>query len=202
MALPYHGERSDQLGDAFARIQMPEAAEQRSAFDLCRLHAGRRPGRMLDPPDRTVVPGLEHALLDVVRVNDQARCVGKHLAGERELVRPRLPRRRHAPVEHSMRQQAARNAGVAFHGSEIAVPVLPADRQSCDQMVEDEVVQDDHSRPASQRVDDPAVRFRIVADVVERDVGGHGPCASAPHNRELNELPERRQQQRGVVGYP
>ena len=101
-----------------------------------------------------------------------------------------------------MRQQAARNAGVAFHGSEIAVPVLPADRQSCDEMVEHEVVQDDHSRPASQRVDDPAVRFRIVADVVERDVGGHGPRASAPHNRELNELPERRQQQRGVVGYP
>jgi len=46
------------------------------------------------------------------------------------------------------------------------------------------------------------VRLRIVADVVERNVGGHGPRSSAPHDRNFDEPLERRQQQRGVVGYP
>ena len=166
------------------------------------LHVDRGPGRVFDAPDRTVVAGSKHAFLDVVRVDDQARRVGQHLAGERELVRPGLPRRGHTPVEHPVGQQASRNAGVALHRSEVAVAVLPPDRQSRDEMVEDEVVQDDHSRPSSQRIDDPAVRFRIVADVVERDVGGHGARASAPHDHDLHELLERRQQQRGVVGDP
>jgi hypothetical protein len=56
--------------------------------------------------------------------------------------------------------------------------------------------------PAPQRVDDPAVRLRIVADVVERNVGGHGPRASAPHDRNLDEALQNGKQQRGVVGYP
>ena len=33
-------------------------------------------------------------------------------------------------------------------------------------------MQDDDAGPLAQRVDDPAVRVRVVADVVERDVGG------------------------------
>jgi hypothetical protein len=39
-----------------------------------------------------------------------------------------------------VREQASGNAGVALHGCEIAVPVLPADRQPGDEVVEDEVV--------------------------------------------------------------
>jgi len=40
--------------------------------------------------------------------------------------------------------------------------------------MEDEVVEDDDSGPAFQRVDDPTVRLRIVPDVVEGNVGGDG----------------------------
>jgi hypothetical protein len=53
-------------------------------------------------------------------------------------------------------------------------------------MVEDEVVQDDHSWAASQCVDDPAVRLRVIADVVQRNVGGYGPRASTPHDGNLH----------------
>jgi hypothetical protein len=37
-------------------------------------------------------------------------------------------------------------------------------------MVEDEVVEHDDAWPLAQRLDDPAVRVRVVADVVEADV--------------------------------
>ena len=85
-----------------------------------------------------------------------------------------------------MRQQATGDAGVALHGGEITVAVLPADRQSGDEVMEDEVVKDDHSRPASQRVHDPAVRLRVVANVVERDIGGNRPRPAATHDCDLH----------------
>ena len=101
-----------------------------------------------------------------------------------------------------MGQEAARDAGVVFHRSEIAVTVLPADRQACDEVVKDEVVQDDDAGSTSQCVDDPTVRFWIVADVVERNVRGHGPRATAPHHGKVDQPLERGEQQRGVIGYP
>ena len=55
------------------------------------------------------------------------------------------------------------------------MPVLAADRDPGDEVVDDEVVQDDDAGPPPQRVDDPAVRVRVVADVVERDVRGDRP---------------------------
>ena len=48
--------------------------------------------------------------------------------------------------------------------------VAAADRQPRDQVVEDEVVQDDDAWPLAQRIDDPAVRVGVVADVVEGEV--------------------------------
>ena len=62
-----------------------------------------------------------------------------------------------------------------------------------DEVVEDEVVQHDDAGPPAQRVDDPAVRVRIVADVVERDVGVRdGRRAARPHDLDLDEPLERR----------
>ena len=95
-----------------------------------------------------------------------------------------------------MRQQATGDAGVALHRGEVTVAVLAADRQSGDEVMEDEVVEDDHPGPAPQGVHDPAVRLRVVADVVERDVGGNGPRPAPPHDRDLHEPFECRQQQR------
>ena len=61
-------------------------------------------------------------------------------------------------------------------------------------------MQDDDTGTAAQRVDDPAVRFRIVADVVEGDVGGHRPRPAAADNFDFDELLERGQKERAVVG--
>ena len=69
-------------------------------------------------------------------------------------------------------------------------------------MVQDEVVQDDDTRPSSQRIDDPAVRLRIVADVKQRDVRCDRAGASAPDDVHLDEAAECRQEQRGVVRDP
>jgi len=68
-------------------------------------------------------------------------------------------------------EQAADNAALALHRVEVAVAVAPADRQPGDEVVEDEVVQDDDAGTSPERLDDPAVRVRVVADVVEREVG-------------------------------
>jgi hypothetical protein len=65
------------------------------------------------------------------------------------------------------------------------VTVLTADRQSCDEVMEDEVVQDDHTWAASQRVDDPAVRFRVVPDVVQRNVRRDRARSPAPHDLDV-----------------
>src|SRR5262249_8925805 len=49
------GKRLEQLWYAFARVDVTEAAEQRSPLDVGRNDIGHRPGRMRDPPDRPVV---------------------------------------------------------------------------------------------------------------------------------------------------
>ncbi len=70
-----------------------------------------------------------------------------------------------------MCEEPADDAVLALHQVEIAVPVAPADGHARDEVVEDEVVEDDDAWLPAQRVDDPRVRVRVVADVVERDVG-------------------------------
>ena len=69
-------------------------------------------------------------------------------------------------------EQAPDDPVLALHRVEVAVPVAPADRHPGDEVVEHEVVEHDDAGRASQGVDDPAVRVRVVADVVERD----SPC--------------------------
>ena len=62
-------------------------------------------------------------------------------------------------------------------------------------------MQHDDARPLAQRVDDPAVRVRVVADVVERDVGG-GRALARLGDDDVDPLAQRRQEQRRVVGDP
>ena len=73
-----------------------------------------------------------------------------------------------------------------------------------DEVVEDEVVQHDEPRRAAQRVDDPAVRVGVVADVVDAEVGRRAAAASLPrlHDDDVAALAQRGQQQRRVVGDP
>ena len=159
-------------------------------------HAGcaircRRPG----------VAVLTNERLDVPRVHDHARRAIEHLSCERELLRPNLPQRRHAALEHAIAEQARRNTGFPLHRSEVGVPVVAADGEARDEMMDDEVVQHDDAGTPAKRVDDPPVRIGIVAYVVERDVGvGDGTRATGAHHLDLDEPFERRKQQRRIVG--
>ena len=66
-----------------------------------------------------------------------------------------------------MAEQPPDDAALALHRVEVAVAVAAPDREARDEVVEHEVVQDDDARAAAQRVHDPAVRVRVVPDVVE-----------------------------------
>ena len=52
-----------------------------------------------------------------------------------------------------------------------------------DEMVEDELVQNDEPAAPPERIDDPAVRVRVVSDVVEGDVGAARRLLSRPAGR-------------------
>ena len=195
------GERAQELRNPLALGDVPEAADQRRAVDGRRLDPRRGPGRVRDPPERSLVAVVAGLLLDVVRVDDQPRRAVEHLARERKLLRPHLPQRRHAPFEHAVAEQPPRHACLALHRGEIRVAVLAPDRQPRDEMVDDPVVEDDDTGLPPQGVDDPAVRVRVVADVVERHVrAADRPRPARPHDLDVDEPLERRQQQRRVVG--
>ena len=158
---------------------------------------------MRDPPDRAFVARRARPPLDVAGVDDQAGGEVEHLAGEVVLLGAALPERRNPLVEHAVPEQAADDAAFPLHRVEVAVAVAAADRQPCDEMVEDEVVEDDDARPLPKRLDDPAVRLRVVADVVERNVGAAARPRPAPlHDLDSDPLAQRRQEMGAVVGDP
>ena len=136
-------------------------------------------------------------------VDDQAGGEVEHLAGEVVVLGAALPERRDPLVEHAVPEQAADDAAFPLHRVEVAVTVAPADRQPCDEMVEDEVVEDDDARSLPKRLDDPAVRVRVVADVVERNVGAADLPGPAPlDDLDSDPLAQRRQEMGAVVGDP
>jgi hypothetical protein len=65
-------------------------------------------------------------------------------------------------------------------------------------VVEDDLVEDDDARASEQRLDDPVVRVRVVADVVERDVGRRRPAA-APANTDGHPRAEFGQEDGAVI---
>ena len=67
----------------------------------------------------------------------------EHVAGEREVLGPRRPERRHAAVDDAEREQPARQARLALHRVQVARDVLPRERHPRDEVVEHEVMEDD-----------------------------------------------------------
>ena len=122
---------------------------------------------MRDDEDRPLVAGRTRPVAHVGGVHDQRRRQPEHLTGEMEVLRPVLPERRDALVEHGVTEEPTDHAALALHCVEVAVTVAPPDRQTGDEVMEDEVVEHDDAGPPPQRLDDPAVRIRVVADVVE-----------------------------------
>ena len=89
----------------------------------------------------------------------------------------------------------------ALERVEIGTRVAPRERQARDEMVEDEVVEHDDTRAAAERGHDPAVCLRIVADVVEGDVGlGRAAQSARAGLDDLEVVFQRGQEQRAVVG--
>ena len=90
--------------------------------------------------------------------------------------------------------------GLALHGSAIALLVAATQRQSGDEMVQHELVQDDEAPPALERVDDPAVRVGVVPDVVERHIGASRRLPpTPPDDGDLHATLERGEQKSAVV---
>ena len=103
-------------------------------------------------------------------MDDEAGGETEHLAGEREVLRPVLPERWDALLDHRVPEQPGDEPAVALEGVQVGIPVAAGERDTRDEVVEDEVVEDDDARRAAQRVDDPAVGLWVVADVVHREV--------------------------------
>ncbi len=201
LVAPQPGERLEQLRHALARVDVAERAEERAAGDVGGRRVGHGEGGMRDDPDGPVVAGRSRPVAHVGRVHDQPGGEVEHLAGEVEVLGAVLPERRDALVEHGVAEQPADDAALALHRVEVAVAVAAADREAGDEVVEDEVVQHDDAGRAPQRVDDPAVGVRVVADVVDAEVGAaRRLLAAAAGDDDVAPRLQRRQEERGVVG--
>ena len=194
-------EGGDELGDALGLVQVAEAAVQRVAVDTRGPELRDRPSGVWDPCDRAGVARLSRALLDIVRMDDQAGRMLEHLAREREVLGTRLPQRRQLVVEDGVGEQAPDEAALPLHCGEVARRVAARERQADDEVVEDEVVEDDDAGARPKRLDDPAVRLGVVADVVEGDVRS-GRLLEAPGlgDYHVYALLQLGQEERRVVG--
>jgi hypothetical protein len=64
-------------------------------------------------------------------------------------------------------------------------------------------VQDDDAWPATESLDDPAVRRGLIPDVVERDVRpAAAPSRASADDVDVDPLRQRRQEERAVVSDP
>src|SRR5437867_9553073 len=120
----------EELGEALARIEMPEATEHRAAFDGGGCNVRDRPRRVGDVPDGPVVAALARPFLDVMRVRNQPRGVREDLPDQWKLVRPRLPDGRYPSVEDAVGEQASGDARISLHRGEVTGAVLVSDRQA------------------------------------------------------------------------
>ena len=153
------------LRDAPREVQVPKAADHRETVrgNAALPHGWVAPGRHRHAPDRSLVAGLTRPPLDVRGMDDERHCVAQDLSGEGELLGPVLPERRDQTVHDALREEASFRSGLPLHRLEIPLRVAAAQRDPCDQVVEHELVQHDHPRPAAERVHDPVVGVGVVA---------------------------------------
>jgi hypothetical protein len=142
-------------------------------------------------------------LLDVGRVDDQAGCESKQLPGKGKRLGPRLPERRDAVVNHRVAEEPPREPVLALESVQVAAGVAARERQSGDEMMEYEVVQDDDPGAPAELGHDPAMRVGVVADMVEVEIGVGSPSkATAARDRHVDALPELGQEQSAVIRDP
>ena len=159
------------------------------------------PRRHRDPPHGAAEAELAHPLLREPRVDDDPGRGLDDPHRERKVGCSVLPQRLEEAVDDAVCEQPSDHARLELHRVQVAARVAARDGHPCHEVVQDDVVEDDDARPLAERLDDPAVRVRIVADVVERDIEA---ARGTPmlRNLDLDPLLERGQQVRAVVGDP
>jgi hypothetical protein len=136
-------------------------------------------------------------------MDDEALRQPEDLACQRKVLRPRLPERRDAVVEHAVCEEPARKAVLRLHRGEVAGRVATGEGDTRHEVVEDELVEHDDARAAAHGLDDPPVRLRVVADVVEGDICLRRTTeAAGARDLDVDPLLKRRKKQRAVVGDP
>jgi len=86
-------------------------------------------------------------------------------------------------------EHSPNSTGLSLHRVEIPASVAAAESHTGHQMMEDEIVQNDDAGPAAESLHNPAVRDRVVADVVERYVSSPARTARAsPHDGDVDPL--------------
>ena len=188
-------ERLQQLRDPLRGVEVADAGDDREpAFrNLASAELDGGPGRHRDHPGRAGIAVVPNLLLDIPRVADDAIGAVEDDAGEREVLRALLPDRREESVDDAVREQPADDPGVLLHRVQVALRIPAPERHPRDEVVEDEIVQDDHPGSLPERVHDPGVRLGVVADVVEADVrSARRLLRSSADDGDVQSLLERR----------
>ena len=128
------------------------------------------PRRHRDPPHGAGEAELAHPLLREVRVDDDPGRGLDDPHRQREVGGAVRPQRLEQAVDDAVCEQPSDDALLELHRVQVAVRPAAGDGHPGDEVVQNDVVQDDDARTLAERLDDPAVRVRVVADVVERDV--------------------------------
>ena len=196
-------ERLEELRHALARVDVPERADSGSPAIGGRRDAGTGQAgcgtRAIGPSK----PAARARSRDVARSARQAVASSSTSPASGKSSRPGLPERRQPLVEHAVAEQPPDDAVLALHRVEVAVPVAAPDGDARDQVVEHEVVEDDEAGRPAQGVEDPAVRVRVVADVVDGEVDpARRPLRPALHELDVDVLAQRGQEERRVVRDP
>ena len=94
----------------------------------------------------------------------------EHRRCQREVLGAHLPERGNQAVDHGMTEQPSDCARLGLQGGPIGLGIAPSEGETADEVVQDELVQNDDGRHAvlvaAHELEDPAVRVRVVADVV------------------------------------
>jgi hypothetical protein len=150
---------------------------------------------------RPRIPGRTHLALGVCGVDGHAPREVEGLADQREPVRLGFPERRLEPCERALGLESRLDASVTLDCGQVSLPVSAAEGENGDQPVESDFVQYDEAGTATERVVDPTVPLRVVAELVERDVRGRMRTIG-PREDDVDTPFERRQEKRAVSAIP
>ncbi len=170
-------QRPQRFGDSLVRLQVSEDADERRGFIDAQsmaifqtiLPLGQ-PCAVRDHGDGSRKTSLAHLAFDKTAMRDHAAGMIKQRAqhGDAFIIGAALER-----LNMPLRPGKLRRTGVVLHFMQVAVPVVTADGEFGDQVVQVCFVEDHDARPAQRRFIAEGV-VGVVADLIEKDVVAHG----------------------------